>query len=376
MDMGGDKRYHIFMLLRALFVVFFALLPAGVFAQKTQSDLARINADIEQKKRETAALDKERNKLTAEISTTQKRLVNIATNIRSYEKQLSDYDRRLLTLSEERKAVKEKLDASQDALVKLLAAFQNMAMVPKGYSIVNAKSAEGMFKTSTLLASITAQMAAAKEEFTADLNRLISLEQDITKARIDVHSTTTKIKNEQMQVGALVKSKQATAAQLDQKRESNRASIARLIKESKSMEEFIRRAEAMRRASGGKEIVRSFSGNVSMPATGAITSYYGEMKSGVKSRGIYVKVREGMQVISPVDADVVFAGNFLGHKNLLILHGRDGFYIVIGGMSDVFAGEGQGLLAGEPVGTSGDGELYIEIRDGENTVNPVKYFKL
>jgi len=356
--------------------VFFALLSTGVFAQKTQSDLARINADIEQKKKETAALDRERNKLTAEINTTQKRLVNIATNIRSYEKQLSDYDKRLATLSTEGKAVKEKLDASQEALVKLVAAFQNMAMVPKGYSIMNAKSAEDMFKTSTLLASITSQMARAKEEFTEDLNRLIALEQDITKARIDVHSTSTRIKNEQTQVNALVKSKQATAAQLDLKRESNRASIERLVKESKSIEEFIRRAEAIRRASGGKEIVRSFSGNVSMPATGAITTYYGEMKSGVKSRGIYVKAHDGMQVISPVDADVVFAGNFLGHKNLLILHGKDGFYIVIGGMREVFANEGQSLLAGEPVGIGGDGELYVEIRDGENTVNPVKYFKL
>jgi septal ring factor EnvC (AmiA/AmiB activator) len=364
------------MLLRALFVVTFALFSSDALAQKTKSDLDKINADIKQKRMETAKLDRERSKLTSEINSTQKRLVNIASNIRTYEKQLSDYDKKLMALRADEKAVKGKLDASQDALVKLVAAFQNMALVPKGYSIMNAKSAEDMFRTSTLLASITSQMAKAKEEFTEDLNRLIMLEQDITKARINVHSTTTRIKDEQTQVNALVKSKQATAVQMDRQRESNRAAIERLVKESKSIEEFIRKAEAMRKASGGKEIVRSFSGNVSLPATGAIAAYYGEMKSGIKSKGIYVKVRDGMQVISPVDADVVFAGNFLGHKNLLILHGADGFYIVMGGMRDVFTNEGQGLLAGEPVGVCGDGELYIEIRDGENTVNPVKYFKL
>jgi len=364
------------MLLRALFAVAFILLPPAVSAQGTKSDLAKINAEVEKRKKESAQLDKERSKLTAEISSTQNRLVNIASNIRTYEKQLSDYDKRLATLRAEEKAVKTKLDTSKDALVKLVAAFETMALVPKGYILMHAKSAEDVFKTSVLLASITSQMAAAKDEFTEDLNRLIALEQDITKARIDVHSTTARVKSEQSKVSDLVKSKQAIAAKLDQKRESNKAAIDRLVRESKSIEEFIRKAEALRKASGGKEIVRKFSGNISLPATGSISTYYGEMKGGVKSKGLYIKVRDGMQVISPVDADVVFAGNFLGHKNLLILHGKDGFYIVMGGMNRVFAGEGQSLLAGEPVGAAGDGELYVEIRDGELTINPVKYFRL
>jgi septal ring factor EnvC (AmiA/AmiB activator) len=44
-------------------------------------------------------------------------------------------------------------------------------------------------------------------------------------------------------------------------------------------------------------------------------------------------------------------------------------------MKEIFAEEGQNLLSGEPIGEMGDSELYIEIRDKETPINPLKYFK-
>ena len=47
----------------------------------------------------------------------------------------------------------------------------------------------------------------------------------------------------------------------------------------------------------------------------------------------------------------------------------------MGGMNEVFASEGQSLLAGEPVGQMGNAEFYIELRDKETPINPLVYFK-
>jgi septal ring factor EnvC (AmiA/AmiB activator) len=211
---------------------------------------------------------------------------------------------------------------------------------------------------------------------------MIKVEAEISKARKGVAGVNSKLKKEKDRMGGLVKSKRAAYRQAAAKNESTRAEIKKLVAESKTIEEFLRKAEDMRRRrdSDGtrvRAVSRKFAGKVPMPVVGRIAAYFGDKRAaGVKSKGLYIQAKRGAQVVSPLDASVVFAGSFYGYRNLLILRNTDGYYVIMGGMDDVLAGEGQNLLAGEPVGEAGSGELYVEVRENEKPVDPLSYFKV
>jgi septal ring factor EnvC (AmiA/AmiB activator) len=120
-------------------------------------------------------------------------------------------------------------------------------------------------------------------------------------------------------------------------------------------------------------------GRLEFPAQGRILKGYGADDGfGSKTRGVFVATRAAAQVIAPADGEVEFAGLFRSYGQLLILNTGGGYHVLLAGMGEITALQGQFLKAGEPVGVMGntaapgtltgdqvqDGKpvLYIEFR--------------
>lgn len=346
-------------------------------AKKDTKSLEKINKQIEEKKKEAKALETQSKKLQTEISQTQNKMVQIANNVKKYERQLTEYDKQLVNLQSKEKILNKKIENNNQELIKIIAIFENISSTPKGYLIVSPSKVDTIFQSSLLLRSVVDNLNKSRLEFTHDLDELVKLKDDIVKAKLSIYSLNNKVKGEKDKIASLIKSKQSSYKKLTNQNLQKQREIKKLVSESKTIEDFLKKAEKLRK----KEIAQSpkkilSTGKVSLPINGTISTYFGDKKiGGVKSKGIYMNVRSGSQVISPTDAEVVFAGAFYGYKNLLILHTNDNHYLIMGGMNDVFATEGQSLLAGEPVGQMGDGEFYIELRDNTTPINPLNYFK-
>lgn len=361
--------------------------PQSIYAAKNDAkNLAKINKEIEAKKKQTAQLEKQKQKLSSEIKQTQKKMVEIANNVKKYERQLSSYDAQLSKLKWKERELNNKIEKNNEQLIKIIAVFENISKMPKGYLVVSPNRIDTVFQSSILLKTLVEQLNQSKIEFKKDLNDLIKLKDEISKAKLSIYTLTNKVKGEKDKIASLIKSKKSTQKKLTSEQEKNKREIKKLVAESKTIEEFLKKAERLRKkreqskkAAGiaSKVKIRKFTGSVPLPVDGTITTYFGERKTkGVTSKGLYIKPRSNSQVISPSDADVVFAGSFYGYKNLLILHSPEDYYIIMGGMNNIFAEEGQSLLAGEPIGEMGNDEFYIEVRDKETPINPLKYFKL
>ena len=362
------------------------LFSQEVFSAKNDKrSLARINKEIEDKKKATAKLEKEQKKLSEEIKQTQKKMVEIANNVKQYERTLSGYDKQLSDLQWKEYLLNRKIEENNADLIKIIAVFENISQVPKGYLFISPSRIDTVFQSSILLRSLVDELNRSTKTYRQDLEELIKTKDEITVAKVSIHTITKKVKGEKDKIADLIKTKKSTQKKLTSEQEKNKREIKRLVAESKTIEEFIKKAEKLRKERERKAkqtkisstIIRKATGTAPLPVSGNITTYFGERtKSGVTSKGVYIKPRSNSQVISPNDADVVFAGSFYGFKNLLILHSHDDYYIILGGMKEIFAEEGQNLLSGEPIGEMGDSELYIEIRDKETPINPLKYFKL
>ena len=361
------------------------LFSQEVFSAKNdRQNLARINKEIENKKKATVKLEKEQKKLSEEIRQTQKKMVEIANNVKQYERKLSGYDKQLSDLQWKETLLNRKIEENNSELIKIIAVFENISQMPKGYIFISPARIDTVFQSSMLLRSLVDELNRSTKGYRQDLEDLIKTKDEITVAKVSIHTLTKKVRGEKDKIADLIKTKKTTQKKLTTEQEKNKREIKRLIAESKTIEEFIKKAEKLRKEREKKSkqtkitstFLRKATGTSPLPVSGNITTYFGEhTKKGVTSKGIYIKPRPNSQVISPSDSDVVFSGSFYGFKNLLILHSTDDYYIILGGMKDIFAEEGQNLLAGEPIGEMGDSELYIEIRDRETPINPLKYFK-
>lgn len=353
------------------------LLVSGVFAKNDKSDLLLINKKIKEKKYATELIERQTKQINKDIKNTQNRMVVIARDIKKYERQLSLYDKQLSSLFFKEKNLNTKIEQNNGKLVEIIALFENIAKVPKGYLFFAKSKTSEFFNTSVLLKALIEILNSSKEEFTNDLNDLIKLKNDILTAKQSIKSINNRVRNEKNKIAKLIETKKQKQKQLNKKQAETKREINRLVAESKTIEEFLRKAEQLRKNREKKFVPRNNIGTKSLPVIGEVTTYFGENRTtGVKSKGIYLKSIKGLQVIAPSDSDVVFAGSFYGYKNLLILHSRDNYYIIMGGMDSVVVDEGQSLLAGEPVGETGSTDFYIEVRDGAVPVNPFVYFKL
>ena len=118
-----------------------------------------------------------------------------------------------------------------------------------------------------------------------------------------------------------------------------------------------------------------------MPARGRLTGLFGESSEsgdGELSQGISIETRALAQVVAPYDGRIAYAGAFRRYGQILIIEHGGRYHSLLAGLSQVYAVEGQWVLAGEPVGTMGDGDeatptLYLELRQSGQPINPLPW---
>ena len=117
-------------------------------------------------------------------------------------------------------------------------------------------------------------------------------------------------------------------------------------------------------------------GSLRYPAVGRISARYGEIvRRGITHKGLTIETRASAQVVAPYNGKVVFAGNFRGYGQLLIIDHSEGYHTLLAGMARIDGTKDQYLLSGEPVGVKGNPKkgkpsLYIELRRNSQPINP------
>jgi septal ring factor EnvC (AmiA/AmiB activator) len=115
------------------------------------------------------------------------------------------------------------------------------------------------------------------------------------------------------------------------------------------------------------------------PAHGDVVAHFGDPKDdGQTNLGLSIATRGGAQVIATWDGQVVFAGQFRGYGNLLIIEHDGGYHTLLSGFYRIDSVIGQGVVAGEPVGVMGTGGesptiLYVEIRHNRQPIDPIPW---
>ena len=112
---------------------------------------------------------------------------------------------------------------------------------------------------------------------------------------------------------------------------------------------------------------------------GRILGRYGEVSStGLTQKGLTLETAPGAQVVAPYEGNVVYAGQFRGYGELLIIEHGEGYHSLLAGLSRIDSTIGQWVVAGEPVGVMGRTDtrrpvLYVELRRNGQPINPLPW---
>jgi septal ring factor EnvC (AmiA/AmiB activator) len=417
----------------AMAPVFLALLAVPVPAADSQptQDLGTIEQQLDASKSRQDEISSEIDAISREEAALSQKSVELAETIQSREAAILAGEDRLKTIESESLELKSDLAARRASIAKLLAGLQLIERNPPPALVVEPHDVLAALRGAMMFGTIVPELKSEAAKLSGELARLDELrsrtvtEQARLKdnlARLtDAHEelvglqarkrallaatgdrlSAEKVRTQELAAKAkdlkqlllsLEEERLKAEAEAEARAKAEAEQVAKAVAEAKSKAEADaqRKAEAealarreAERAKAPKVAFADMRGKLQYPAQGKIIKTYGSDDGfGGKTRGVFVATRTQAQIVSPADGHVEFAGPFRSYGQLLILNAGGGYHVLLAGLGEITAEQGQFLRAGEPVGmmatsaTPGtvtsdqvqDGRpvLYIEFRkDGE-----------
>ncbi|MEX0582356.1 MAG: peptidoglycan DD-metalloendopeptidase family protein [Sneathiella sp.] len=366
--------------------------------------------------------------LGGEIKSLKQKTVTAARKLTLLDNKLVDVEERLDQIRQVEDDTLQDLEKRNADLAVTLSALVNLSRQPEGTLMGNPTGLVDSLRASTLLqsilpklkndadrlsaqlntlASLRAQYATEKEEFSALRDERIAeqeaLDVLLAKKRSAQNKVESKSRSEQQRLEKLTAEVRDTTALLSRLEKDKARQLAaekeRLEREIAAKEKEKKALATTKPADAGKlasapeqkaEVSRKLAslgpgrqfmdakGLLPLPVGGRIVTNYDEGDDAGHKKGIVIETRPEAAIISPFDGQIAFAGPFRHYGLLLIIDHGDGYHTLLAGMGSIDGTVGQLLLAGEPVGRMKSSskekpKLYMELRNNGAPIDPAPW---
>jgi septal ring factor EnvC (AmiA/AmiB activator) len=368
-------------------------------AGELENKLEAIQQDIDKSREKRANLDKAARKAAAELQTIKRRGVNLAGKMHRHSTDADRIEAQLIALEKQERTKSEKMQQRKTQLSATLAALQRIARMPTATLVAIPQSTDKTIRTAILLRAAVPKLQRDAITLGDDLRTLTSLRDRIRADKTALSDSLARLKSERKSLAGLtadkmsllktMKTAERTAAQQTARLSARAGSMRELLEKlsnrqqrpalrgpdfepSPSVRAPVRKKAAIAPPRASVTISRG-----ALPAPGRVVTSFGQkMPNGTLSKGVFVITRPAAAVVAPVPGRIVFAGEFRGYGNLVILELRDRGHALISGMSRIDAQVGDEVLVGEPLGemtpsTSATPKLYFELRRRGQPINPL-----
>ena len=382
--------------------------------------------------------------LRNEIAALQAQLVEAGARVEARERDASAAQVRLAELEREEAELNTRLMAERESLAGVLAALQRLELnAPPALAVTPEDAAEAA-RAAGLLATIAPELERRANALRADIEALQDVREALTGQRQQVDTARAALASVRSEVEALITARQTAERALRREADDLSRQASRMAAEAQSFrqlwDEINRFTNAAPRLAPrrpapvavavttttvetnttlaeaapvlpdaselpARELASSATSDGSLlaalpvdeagglrfadmrgrlrpPAEGVILTRAGRPgPDGITREGLWLETRPGGQVTAPFDGVVVFAGPFQSFEAVVMINTTDGYTLILGGIGLLYAGEGQSVLAGEPVGRMPEREipaprLYLEIRRGSGAAeNPEDWLR-
>jgi septal ring factor EnvC (AmiA/AmiB activator) len=321
----------------------------------------------------------------------------VAARIQQSEAEIALAQASVREIDRQRAALRLRIAARQEPVVRLTAALQLMSRRPLVFSLMRADTLretvylravletmlpEVQRRTAGLRSEIVrgrqlqdrarraaANLTASEEVLTARRQQLVAVE---SRQRIASRSAQGIASREADRALALAEDTRDIAALMDRLRADGtlRNELAALPgpvprpDRPGSMLVVDERAPARTEAGGLAWI---------MPVSGRIVSGFGDAAGATRSIGVTLAPAAGAQVVAPAAGRVAFAGDYRGFGRIVIIDHEGGWTSLITNLGRLDVAVAAKVLQGSPLGLAGPGRptVTIELRKDGTPVNPL-----
>ncbi len=389
---------------------------------ETSSALESLTAEMSVSNERLAALDAEIAALRKDQTTITAALIQSAKTEKKLAEDIAGIGDRLTALREQEDGIRLSLRSRRAVLAEVLAALQRMGLNPPPAILVRPDDALASVRSAVLLGAVVPEMRAETRILIVDLKELGRVRTSIVKEQEQLTATRNEQAEEKRRLTLLLDEKSKLQSGSETELAAERKKAEELAAKATTLKELIasietemsavnkaaeaaRQAEQKRLADGLERADRlspdqnrlstrvdfaSLKGRLGLPATGKITRHFGEADGlGGTSLGDTLETVPAATVTAPVDATVLYAGQFRSYGQLLILDAGGGYHMVLAGLGRTNVSQKQFVLAGEPIGAMGEQlvasaasielgtgapVLYIELRKDGKPVNPAPWW--
>lgn len=408
-----------------------ALGAGGARAQaedSARSRLKQVESSIAEAEKRKAALQKEAEKLAADINVTARDMVALATAIQQRERSLTQIEQRLAKLTAERDAQLQALAVRQRDAAQLLAALQSMSNRPRALMLLRPGSAVETVRSANVMMAVLPALQERTAQLRRQLAELGQTQRELAAEQKTYGEELAGLKADHEKLNALRATREKERAGLLAQAKLQSTQLEKMASEAKDIKDLLARLEAEARkrerlarlpaprlrpadlaarsrskaetaaAASAPPAQRrpraapsspavaltppvSVKGGFRMPVQGAVTRRFGAAtEGGGSSKGILIRTRREAQVVAPFSGRVVFAGPFRGYGQLLIIAHGNGYHSLLAGMARIDEKVGASVQAGEPIGAMSatdqqDPELYLELRQRGTPIDPLPWLR-
>jgi septal ring factor EnvC (AmiA/AmiB activator) len=343
------------------------------------------------------ALEEAARRATAAADRTASEAAAVAARIQQSEAEIALAQAQIGVIDRQRAALRLRIAARQEPVVRLTAALQLMSRRPLVFSLVRADSVretvylravletmlpEVQRRTAGLRSEIVrgrqlqdrarrvaAQLKASEDALTVRRQQLVVLE---SRQRIASRSAQGIASREADRALALAEETRDIAALMERLRAdgSLRSQLAALPGPVPRQD---RPASMLVIDANAPSPVRGTDLSWIMPVGGRIVTGFGDAFGDARSLGVTLAPAAGAQVVAPAAGRVSFAGDYRGYGRIVIIDHDGGWTSLITNLGRLDVAVAARVVQGSPLGLAGPGRptVVVELRKDGEPVNPL-----
>jgi septal ring factor EnvC (AmiA/AmiB activator) len=337
---------------------------------------------IKQKKRIRSAQKKEikimreLHVVNAQLGKSEKELATLRKNLSSIQSQVS-------SVTTEIEGTQKKIRLQEDWLKRKLRTMNKL-----GYSgdalmlLLSARDVPQMFRAWKYLEKISLREHRILNGYRDNLQTLDKKNNELQSLKEGLLRSQRAIQSKEKDLARKKQVKETFLASLRNEKTASERKLAELSEASERLRKLIEEA-SKKAAYTGKDFLK-LKGKLPWPVNGHVALPYGEQKdlrfnTPVFRNGIHIKTRPQEKTKAVHKGKVIFADNFKGFGNLVIInHGSD-YHTLYGNLSEIFSRVGDIIRKDQVIGTVGTSGLieasglYFEIRYKGKPLNPAQW---
>ncbi|MEM0948461.1 MAG: peptidase M23 [Pseudomonadota bacterium] len=369
-------------MIRALIFAFAVTGPAAA------QDTPRAAADRAAQAMQTASL------LLDAADGARDRVAALTEAVRAYEIGLAALRDGIRRSAEGERALKARFEANEAQLAVLIGALMSMQVSPETVTLLHPSGPVSSARADMILGAVTPEIAGQAAGLRRDLEELALIRTLQGNAEIILRRGLADAQDARTALSRAISDR----TEPPDPAATDAAAMAALVSGADTLQGFADSLTGLPGENTGDGGFSARKGRVPLPVAGAPITLFNETGAdGIARPGWALATAPQALVTAPHGASIRYAGPLLDLGQVVILEPEPGILLVLSGLAEVYGAPGALVEEGAPVGlmggqiasatqiliesSQGTGQdrpetLYIEIRQGQEPVDPAEWFAL